>query len=138
VTVFDVGLVDGKEESKGEAGSTDRHKEMPVLRTGIQTEGPNESDLLQEAVSREAIASGDVHRANRAPKQARSRLRGRLPVGGLGLRRKVNESVVLKTINGDIVVTLTEIAGGKAKLNFVAPPTVRIYREELLSKGVPA
>jgi carbon storage regulator CsrA len=138
VTVFDVGSVDGKEESKGEAGSADRHKEMPVLRTGIQTEGPNESDLPQEAMSREAIASRDVHRANRAPKQARSRLRGRLPVGGLGLRRKVNESVVLKTIDGDIVVTLTEISGGKAKLNFVAPTTVRIYREELLPEGVPA
>ena len=138
MTVFDVGLVDGKEESKGEAGSTDRHKEMPVLRTGIQAERPNESDLPQEAVSREAIASGDVHRADRAPKQARPRLRGSLPVGGLGIRRKIGESVLLKTINGDIVVILSEISGGKAKLNFVAPPAVRIYRRELLTKEVPA
>lgn len=127
---------DGKEE--GEIGATDCHEELPVVRTAVQAEGPNESNMPSEGVSQEAIPSGHVHRADWTPKQAKPRGRGNLPIGGLCLKRKVGESILIKTSDGDIVVSLIEIANKKAKIAFNAPVSIKVYREELLPKGASA
>jgi hypothetical protein len=85
-----------KEKADGGRGVLTQ-SQMPVVRTGVQAEGSNESDLPQETVSCQAIASGYVHRADRAPKQTRSRLRGRLPVGSHLIATRPNGTVLIET-----------------------------------------
>lgn len=46
----------------------------------------------------------------------------------LVLSRKVGEAVV---INGDIIVTVVRMEGGKVKLGFIAPPDVPVHRQEV-------
>jgi len=48
----------------------------------------------------------------------------------LVLSRKENERVV---IDGNIIVTVVRVAGGKVRLGIEAPPEVHVKREELLS-----
>ncbi len=45
------------------------------------------------------------------------------------LRRRIGERIV---IDGRIEVTVLHIRGGKVRLGFSAPPSVRLVREELL------
>ena len=62
------GLSSGEKEKEGGGRGALTQSQMPVVRTGVQAEGPHESDLPQETMSCQAIASGHVHRADRAPK----------------------------------------------------------------------
>lgn len=48
--------------------------------------------------------------------------------GGLVLSRKRNETIV---INGDIVITVVEIRGGKVRLGIDAPREVPVHRSEV-------
>jgi len=51
---------------------------------------------------------------------------------GLTLTRGKGESVRITTASGEqIVVTVVRTRNGYTQLNFVAPPTVRILRDEL-------
>lgn len=45
------------------------------------------------------------------------------------LRRRIGERIV---IDGRIEVTVLHIRGGKVRLGFNAPPSVRVLREEIL------
>jgi carbon storage regulator len=45
------------------------------------------------------------------------------------LRRRIGERIV---IDGRIEVTVLHIRGGKVRLGFSAPPSVRVLREEVL------
>lgn len=49
----------------------------------------------------------------------------------LVLSRKPGEKLV---INGDIIVTITEIAGGKVRIGIDAPQDVKILRSELTDR----
>jgi carbon storage regulator len=49
----------------------------------------------------------------------------------LVLSRKENERLV---IDGNIVVTVVRLAGGKVRLGIEAPASVQVKREELLGK----
>jgi hypothetical protein len=91
------GLSSGEKEKADGGRNVLTQSQMPVVRTGVQAKGPHESDLPQEAVSCQAIASGYVHRADRAPKQTRSRLRGRLPVGSHLIATRPNGTVLIET-----------------------------------------
>lgn len=48
------------------------------------------------------------------------------------LSRKVDESVIVKSNEGDIEIVVTEIGGGKVRLGINAPKGCKILREELL------
>jgi carbon storage regulator len=50
----------------------------------------------------------------------------------LVLRRKIGERIV---IDGRIEVTVLRIRGGKVRLGFAAPPSVRVLRQEVLRRG---
>ncbi len=50
----------------------------------------------------------------------------------LALTRKLDQSVVLYTSNGEITVTLTENSHGCLVLAFDAPDAVKILRSELV------
>ena len=50
----------------------------------------------------------------------------------LVLSRKKNESIV---INGNIVITITEIRGDKCKIGISAPEDVKVMRKELIEDG---
>lgn len=49
----------------------------------------------------------------------------------LVLSRKENERLV---IDGNIVVTVVRVAGGKVRLGIEAPASVQVKREEILGK----
>jgi carbon storage regulator len=49
----------------------------------------------------------------------------------LVLSRKENERLV---IDGNIVVTVVRVAGGKVRLGIEAPPEIHVQREELRSR----
>jgi carbon storage regulator len=49
----------------------------------------------------------------------------------LVLSRKENERLV---IDGNIIVTVVRVAGGKVRLGIEAPPEIQVRREELLSR----
>jgi len=49
----------------------------------------------------------------------------------LVLSRKENERLI---IDGNIIVTVVRVAGGKVRLGIEAPPEVHVKREELLSR----
>lgn len=51
----------------------------------------------------------------------------------LVLTRKPKEKVVLKTADGDIIVTYIENRGGNIRLGFTAPKSVVIRRDDLKS-----
>jgi carbon storage regulator len=57
------------------------------------------------------------------------KLKGVSPM--LVLSRKENERLV---IDGNIVVTVVRVAGGKVRLGIEAPADVQVKREELLDK----
>jgi carbon storage regulator len=46
----------------------------------------------------------------------------------LVLTRKINESIV---INDNIVITVLDISGGKARLGIAAPKEVPVHRQEV-------
>jgi carbon storage regulator len=50
----------------------------------------------------------------------------------LVLSRKENERLV---IDGNIIVTVVRVAGGKVRLGIEAPPDVHVKREELVDKS---
>jgi len=50
----------------------------------------------------------------------------------LVLSRKKNESIV---INGNIVITITEISNGKCRIGIEAPEDVKVMRKELVEDG---
>jgi carbon storage regulator len=50
----------------------------------------------------------------------------------LVLSRKKNESIV---INGNIVITITEIRGDKVRIGVNAPADVKVLRKELIEDG---
>jgi carbon storage regulator len=50
----------------------------------------------------------------------------------LVLSRKKNESIV---INGNIVITITEIRGDKIKIGVSAPEDVKVMRKEFIEDG---
>lgn len=50
----------------------------------------------------------------------------------LVLSRKKNESIV---INGNIVITITEIRGDKVRIGIDAPEDVKVLRKELVEDG---
>jgi len=50
----------------------------------------------------------------------------------LVLRRKIGERIV---IDGRIEVTVLRVRGGKVRLGFTAPPSVRVLRQEVLRRG---
>jgi carbon storage regulator len=50
----------------------------------------------------------------------------------LCLSRKKKQSIV---INGNIVVTITEIRGGNVKIGIEAPEGVKVLRKELIQDG---
>lgn len=52
----------------------------------------------------------------------------------LVLSRKENERVV---IDGNIVVQIIRVAGGRVRLGIEAPPEITIKREELLNRPLP-
>ena len=53
----------------------------------------------------------------------------------LVLSRKENERLV---IDGNIIVTVVRVAGGKVRLGIEAPPEIHIRREELRSRPLDA
>ena len=53
----------------------------------------------------------------------------------LVLSRRIGEQII---INDDIVVTVASVKGNQVRLGFTAPPSVSIYREELLAELRPA
>ena len=46
----------------------------------------------------------------------------------LVLSRKLNERI---RIDDDIIITLVRIAGGNVRLGFEAPPSCKVWREEV-------
>ncbi len=48
------------------------------------------------------------------------------------LSRKPNETIVLKTSDGDVTVMVTKMFDGRVLLGFEAPKTVKVMRSELL------
>ena len=54
----------------------------------------------------------------------------------LTLSRKESESIVLFTKSDEqIVITIDSIKAGQVKLNFEAPESIDIWRDELLETG---
>jgi carbon storage regulator len=53
----------------------------------------------------------------------------------LVLSRKENERLV---IDGNIIVTVVRVAGGRVRLGIEAPPEIHVQREELLSRSLDA
>ena len=53
----------------------------------------------------------------------------------LVLSRKENERLV---IDGNIIVTVVRVAGGKVRLGIEAPPEIHVQREELLFRTLDA
>ena len=51
----------------------------------------------------------------------------------LVLSRKENERLV---IDGNIIVTVVRVAGGKVRLGIEAPPEIHVQREEILSRSL--
>lgn len=52
---------------------------------------------------------------------------------GLCVKVAVNESVIIKTAEGDVEVKV--IAGNQTKLNITAPESIKIWRKELLDEN---
>lgn len=52
----------------------------------------------------------------------------------LVLTRQINETVLLLTSDGPIEVMLTKVDRGRARIGFIAPDSVKIYRKELLNQ----
>jgi carbon storage regulator CsrA len=50
----------------------------------------------------------------------------------LTLARRPNESIVLHTSDGKILITVASIQGNQAKISFDAPRGVNIWRKELV------
>ena len=52
--------------------------------------------------------------------------------GGLTVKRNENEAVRIRTASGEVIrVTVVRVGDGWAQLNFLAPDTVLILRDEL-------
>jgi carbon storage regulator CsrA len=49
----------------------------------------------------------------------------------LFIARHLEETVTIKTSDGDLILTVTEIRRDRVKLGFVGPDNVRIYRTEI-------
>lgn len=49
----------------------------------------------------------------------------------LVLSRKKNESIVISTDKGDVVVTVVDIRGDKCRLGIVADASVPVHRQEI-------
>lgn len=52
----------------------------------------------------------------------------------LVLSRKINEEIVIKTSDGEVVITLVEANRDRCRMGFEAPETIRIYRREVLDR----
>lgn len=60
-------------------------------------------------------------------------------MSSLTLSRRQFESVVLYTASGEqVVITVDSISGGQVKLNFEAPKSIEIWRDELLESLIPS
>ncbi len=53
------------------------------------------------------------------------------PTQGLSVTRKIDERVVIRHRGAEIVVTVKQLAGESVRINFIAPPSVKINREEV-------
>lgn len=62
-----------------------------------------------------------------------------IAMSSLTLSRRQFESVVLYTASGEqVVITVDSISGGQVKLNFEAPKSIEIWRDELLESLIPS
>ena len=60
-------------------------------------------------------------------------------MSSLTLSRRQFESVVLFTPLGEqVVITVDSISGGQVKLNFEAPKSIEIWRDEMLESLTPS
>lgn len=107
---------------------------MSVVRQGLSVQAQNQSDMPTIAMPKEASSTSDVRGAREESEQGARKRQDSFPVG-LCVTRKVNESITIRTTDGEIVVGLCELRGSVARIVVQAPQTVVILRTELLSRG---
>lgn len=52
----------------------------------------------------------------------------------LVITRKPDERIIIGEGENEIIISLNEILGNKAKIGIIAPRHIRVYREELLDR----
>jgi carbon storage regulator CsrA len=134
VTVLKRRGSDVKIRKAGWPKRADQHQELPELRSTVQTEMQNQSDMPTQPVPPEAVQALDVYRSDKPSQQTRSRRGAEVPLKGLCLSRRVGEMVTCTTSDGEMKIFVARLANGKVRLVFNAPKEISVYRSELLGK----
>lgn len=134
VTVLKRRGSDVKIRKAGWPERTVQHQELPELRSTVQTEMQDQSDMPTQPVPPEAVQALDVHRSDKPSQQTRSRRGAEVRLKGLCLSRRVGEMVTCTTSDGEMKIFVARLANGKVRLVFNAPKEISVYRSELLGK----
>jgi carbon storage regulator CsrA len=113
---------------------TDQHQELPELRSTVQTEMQDQSDMPTKPVPPEAVQALDVHRSDQPSQQTRSRRGTQVRLKGLCLTRSPGEMVNCLTSDGEIKILVVRLTQGRVRLLFSAPKEIRVHRSELVKK----
>lgn len=121
------------EQEKGRAYREITRFGVLGMQPRIQGQACDQPHLQSPELSQTATTASDVQRGNQPPKQASRRREGNFPLG-LCVSRDEQETLILHTSDGDIIIGVSEVCIRKVKLVIQAPKSVVIVRDELLQR----